>query len=98
MHMSLPSRMTFALPGMNGVSSEVMMSLGGRAMRMYTGPSISTAARTAFFSSSASQGTKICMFGSTRISAISSMLWWLPPSSPVLIPAWHRPNFTFAFT
>ena len=95
---SPPSRMMFAFPGTKGVLSSVKHSHTGRATRIYTGPSMAAAARTALRTSTASQGTKIVILGITRIRAMSSMLWWLPPSSPTHRPEWEKPNFTLAFT
>ena len=39
----------------------------------------------------------ITMFGTERMSAISSQHWWLAPSSPTEIPAWVAPIFTLSF-
>ena len=68
---SLPSLMTLPLPTVKGRASYT--GEGRRAVRMYTGPLISAAARTHCSHSVASLGTNTVMFGSTRIRAISSI-------------------------
>ena len=63
---------------------------------MYTGPSISAAANTAFRVSLASAGQITVMPGITRMRARSSRHWWLAPSSPTDTPAWDMQSFTFS--
>jgi hypothetical protein len=50
-----------------------------RSIRRYTGPLWSAAARTAAGTCAGPEGSMTVMWGSARISATSSMAWWLTP-------------------
>ena len=91
---SPPSRRTLALPISKGCSSS-KTGVARRARRRYTGPSISAAAKTALRASLASAGQMTVMPGMARMRAMSSMHWWLAPSSPTETPAWVMASFTF---
>ena len=52
------------------------------------------AARAGLRASPASRGTEVVILGFARIRAMSSMAWWLPPSSPTDTPAWEQQIFT----
>ncbi len=65
--------------------------------RIYTGPSWSSAALTAAFASTSSEGFITTIPGIVRISARSSQHWCVAPSSPTEIPACVAPIFTLSF-
>src|SRR2546425_12277252 len=81
----------------NGSSTEVTVGKFVRENRQYTGPGQSTAAWVHFAVCGASAGTRTVMFGSPRISAMSSFSWWVAPSWPTVIPAWLQNSFTGSF-
>ena len=58
-----------------------------RASRKYAPPGWPASAVVAFSASIASHGTTTVIFGSTRIRAISSSIWWVAPSGPTDTPA-----------
>ena len=62
--------------------------------RRYTGPSCSIAALTASLASVSSAGFRMIMPGMVRMRAMSSLHWWVAPSSPTVIPAWVAPILT----
>ena len=66
-------------------------------MRMYTGPSISMQARTAMEVSMPSAGQITVILGIARMTAKSSVQWWVVPACPKLMPAWVAMIFTGTF-
>ena len=80
--------MTCPLPNSNGVSSVVMIGVFSRARRKYAILLSFASARVAFFACIASQGEMTVIRGITRVIAISSIAWCVPPSGPTETPAW----------
>jgi hypothetical protein len=64
---------------------------------MNTGPSISAAHRMAAAVSIGSAGTTIVMLSMARSQAMSSIEWWVGPSSPYAIPGLMPQSFTLRF-
>ena len=72
-------------------------SLKPRACDVLVDRSYIIAAMVAFFVWVQSQGLMTTMSGSARIRAMSSIVWWVAPSSPRVIPAWEEAILTLVF-
>ena len=79
-----------------GIAEANMMNIGAGLSTMGLIPFCSTfaSAKVALRASLASAGTITVMPGISRIRPMSSMDWWLPPSSPTETPAWEQQIFT----
>src|SRR5680860_1090105 len=75
-----------ALPISNGVSFVVIIGVLLRVSLIYVGSFVLEQAMVAFLASIASQGDITTIFGMTLVRAISSVIWWLPPSGPTETP------------
>ena len=85
---SEPSRRTSPLPTRKSTASGSRWrgAPTPRPSRTYTGPGVCSAANTAPRTSPGSAATSTFMLGSARMMAMSSIAWWVAPSSPTLIP------------
>ena len=80
--MSFPSETTRAFPNSMGVAKS--RGISPRSMRTYTGPLIFSITPSTDSTSAASPQSRTVMFGSARMTATSSMAWWVAPPGVVM--------------